>query len=275
MQEYLQKTHLGGVMNEAGTVLALLFCSLGGFVLLWGLRPMALTAGTAAFILCLLLRRRTRAARLQHRENQLRRRIGGELKLEEWTVCPSSRAHFETALLLGGRETLVMERMLEEGVLCRAEKGHTLVACAQLHRAEQLTARDVAAFQRACLRSGAESGYLCGASGASDAAREQAELPPPVRLVDRERMITLAGAANPATDSQLVSLGRRKRKISGAGSLPRQALQPDRAEKYLLYGSLLLGLYLLSGQTHYVIYGLLCLSLMTACRVRNAKTKGP
>ena len=52
-------------------------------------------------------------------------------------------------------------------------------------------------------------------------------------------------------------------------------LQPDRAEKYLLYGSLLLGLYLLSGQTHYVIYGLLCLSLMTACRVRNAKTKGP
>ena len=50
MQEYLQKTQFGALMDEAGVYLLLLTVSLGGFTLLWGLRPMALLAGLALLV---------------------------------------------------------------------------------------------------------------------------------------------------------------------------------------------------------------------------------
>ena len=134
MQEYLQKTHLSVVMDEVGAWLALLSGSLGLFMLLWGIRPMAVLAGLAAFTLCMLLRTRTREKRLRQKEARLRRRIGGEMKLEAWTTCPPRQAHFETALLLSGCRPLVLERMTDSGVLCLLPdlNIHALVACALL-----------------------------------------------------------------------------------------------------------------------------------------------
>ena len=85
MQEYLQKTHLSAVMDGIGACLALLTGSMGLYLLLWGLRPMSLLAGAATFILCLLLRAKGRERRLRLREDRLRRRIGGELRLE--AIC--------------------------------------------------------------------------------------------------------------------------------------------------------------------------------------------
>ena len=76
MQEYLQKTQFGAWMDEIGVYLLLLAASLGGFTLLWGLRPMALLAGLAAFTLMVLLRTRTREKRLLRREERLRGRHG-------------------------------------------------------------------------------------------------------------------------------------------------------------------------------------------------------
>lgn len=269
MQEYLQKTQFSRIMDEIGVAAALLIGSLGLFFLLWGLRPMAILAGISAFTLCMLLRTRTREARLRRREEALRRRIGGELKLESWLLCPARQAHFETALLLGRPCSLSPLRLTEAGVLC-AQEGCgdlVLVACARLHHMEKLTAREIAAFQRACLASGASHGYLCGAAGAVPEAREQAQLAPPITLVDRQRMIALAGMAEPATDSQLVALGQRYRGNHSLRTLRLAALSPERAEKYLLYGMLLLGLHLLSGQAMYLITGLICLALMTLCRV--------
>ena len=275
MQEYLQKTHVSAVMDEIGALLALLIISLSAFFLLWGVRPMSLLAGTAAFILALLLRSRGRERRLRQREARLRRRIGGELCLEGWTVCPPRRAHLETARLLSLLRPLAVERVTDAGALCRlpGEETRALIACAQSHRAEKLTARNVAAFQRSCLRYGAEKGYLCGAPGATAEAREQCALAPRVILVDRERMIALAGAAAPATDAQLVALGQRNTGGRSLKSLLAAALDGGRAEKYLLYGLLLTGLHLLTGQQVYRITGLICLGLTAVCRCAAQRRK--
>ena len=274
MQEYLQKTHLGAVMDEIGGILLLLAGSLLGYVLLWGLHPAAVLAGLATFALAMLLRARTREKRLQRREARLRRRIGGEMKLEAWTVCPPRRAHFETALLLSTAREICLERTLEDGVLCSrpGEGGKTLVACAQLHAGDRLNARDIASFQRACRRCGAEEGWLCGAGAGAD-AWEQAELSPRVSVVSREEMIALAGAAAPAGDRQLVELARRKRLHRRPGRLLHTVLEAQRAEKYLLYGLLLLGLYLLLGQAAYLLPALACLALMTLCRVYGGRMR--
>ena len=275
MQEYLKKTQFGAWMDEIGVYLLLLAASLGGFTLLWGLRPMALLAGLAAFTLMVLLRTRTREKRLLRREERLRGRIGGEICLEEWTVCPSVRAHYEMALLLRGVLQLSLLRVYEQGALClRADTGQrALIACAQLHREEKLSAREVAALQRFCAGLNVECAYLCGAGGVTDAAREQANLTPKVHCVSRARMIALAGAAHPATDRQLVALGRRYRSIHSPRGLRSRAFDPQRAEKYLLYGLLLLGLYIFTGLAYYSVPGLVCLTLMTLCRVSAAHRK--
>ena len=273
MQEYLQKTQFGALMDEIGVYLLLLAASLGGFLLLWGLRPMAILAGLSAFTLTVLLRARTREKRLLRREERLRRRIGGEICLEQWTVCPPARAHYEAAQLLENVLPLRVVRTCDHGALCRrADNGQrVLVACAQLHREEKASARDISALQRICVKLGAESVYLCGAGGVTAAALEQATLAPRVHCVSRDRMIALAGAAHPATDRQLVALGRRYRSIHSPRGLRSRAFDPQRAEKYLLYGLLLLGLYILTGLAYYSVPGLICLALMTLCRVTAAR----
>ena len=162
MQDYLQRTRLAGRMDEAGSTLALLTGSVVFFLLLWGVRITAVLAGIAAFALLMLLRARTRDRRLQNREDRLRRQIGGEMKLEAWVLMPPRRAHFEAALLVTQTLNGQMLRALDTGVLCAIQGKQALLACAQLPAGEKLTARDIAAFQRACLAEGAETGVLCG-----------------------------------------------------------------------------------------------------------------
>ena len=268
MQEYLQKTQLGVVMDEIGAVLAMAAGCALGFILLWGLRLTALAAAVAAFVLCMLLRAKTRDKRLQRRERRLRQRIGGEMKLEQWTLYPPAQAHFEAAKLLMDTVPLVLLRVHGAGALCTQEGTgeRLLIVCAQLHAAEKLTARDIAAVQRECRRLQAARGVICGASGVTAEACEQAELDPRVTLIGREQMIALAGAASPASDRQLVELGRRRRRGHSVRTLRRTVLDAQRAEKYLLYGLMLCVLYIFTGQPAYALPGIICLLLMGLCR---------
>ena len=275
MQDYLQRTRLAGRMDEAGGTLALLAGSVVFFLLLWGVRITALLAGLAAFALLMLLRARTRERRLQSRENRLRRQIGGEMKLEAWVLMPPRRAHFEAALLVTQTLNGQMLRALDTGVLCAVQGKQALLACAQLPAGEKLTARDIAEFQRSCLSEGAEAGVLCGAEGLSDAARRQAALHPRVHTLSRTRMIALAGAAFPATDAQLVALGKRKRAPGHARAALRRMLEPHRARQYLLYGLMLCGLYIITGQRFYPLPGCACLLLMALCRALPAQEREP
>lgn len=275
MQDYLQRTRLAGRMDEAGGTLALLAGSVVFFLLLWGVRITALLAGLAAFALLMLLRARTRERRLQGRENRLRRQIGGEMKLEAWVLMPPRRAHFEAALLVTQTLNGQMLRALDTGVLCAVQGKQALLACAQLPAGEKLTARDIAEFQRSCLSEGAEAGVLCGAEGLSDAARRQAALHPRVHTLSRTRMIALAGAAFPATDAQLVALGKRKRAPGHARAALRRMLEPHRARQYLLYGLMLCGLYIITGQRFYPLPGCACLLLMALCRALPAQEREP
>ena len=232
MQDYLQRTRLAGRMDEAGSTLALLTGSVVFFLLLWGVRITAVLAGIAAFALLMLLRARTRDRRLQNREDRLRRQIGGEMKLEAWVLMPPRRAHFEAALLVTQTLNGQMLRALDTGVLCAIQGKQALLACAQLPAGEKLTARDIAAFQRACLAEGAETGVLCGAEGLTDTAKQQATLYPRVHSLSRARMIALAGAAFPATDAQTGGAGQAKaharacknRPAPHAGAASRQAV---------------------------------------------------
>ena len=268
MQEYLTRTQLGAAMDYLGSSVVLLLGSVAGFVMLWGLRLSSLLAGLALGVMLLTLRVRTRKNRLHRREAALRRRIGGEMKLEQWLLMHPRRAHLEAALLLSQAQPLTLEKAEEDGAVCTIDKTgeRVMVFCAQMHGKEKLSVREAAAYQRACLREKAARGVLCGVGGLSAEARAQTELSPKLAVVGYERMIALAGAAWPATDAQLIELGKRKHQHRRGRAFWREVMAGERERQYLLYGLLLCGLYLFSGLFAYLVPGLACLMLMALCR---------
>lgn len=267
MEQYLRRGRLSTLADDLGLRLVLTAVSVGWFIWLWGVTVPALLAGLALAIVMQmglrLLRRRT----VQKREMALRRRLGGEMMLEEMMLSPKKQAHFQSALLLGSKYPLVMERVTEDGMLCRSGEETLLVACLRVPEGAEAGLNDLAALQRACREHGASRGVACvtgrlpkGAEGYAEAALV------PLRLIGRDVLLDLAGQACPATDEQLVALGQRRRRSFPKGSLRRGILRRDKAKRYLLYGTGLMLLYLLTGLWYYPIPGILCLFLAVLSR---------
>ena len=265
MQEYLRRTRLSGIMDGAGFHLLALFGSLIWFTLLWGLRLPSLTAGASLYLLIALIRKKTRDGRLKRKEKKLRAVIGGELALERLLLSPPDQAHFEMAMLLSLKYPLVLLRTGQDGVLCALRGDRLLIAFAQLPACCKLDAVNVLNFQRAVRAANARRGVLCVPCPIDPAAREQALTGTPVSFLSREALIPLFGENNPATDAQLVALGRRKKRRASVSWL-RTVLSPLRAKKYAWYGGLLLCMYQLTHLIYYAVPGLVCVSLAAACR---------
>ncbi len=234
-------------------------------LLRWGLRLSSALGRLALYGMILLLRRKVRDDHLARREKQMRAAIGGELALERLLLTQKERAHFETAVLLSVAHPLVLLQTGEDGVLCDMKGKKVLIAFLQRPASAAAEADQVLSMQRAVRLLHADRGLLCVPCAISPKAREQAQAEPPVAFLSREEMIALFGRANPATDTQLVALGRRKKAPRPARWL-RLVLDRGRAKRYACYGALLLMMHQITGFFFYAPAGLLCLSLATACR---------
>ncbi|MBE5770002.1 MAG: hypothetical protein E7336_01370 [Clostridiales bacterium] len=266
MQEYLHKTRLSEKMDTLGFHLLALLLSLGFFLLLWGLRLSALSAGFSLYILILLLRRKTRDGRLIRKEKKLRARIGGELALERLLLSPADQAHFEIAMLISLQKPLQLLRSGNEGMLCSQDEEKFFIVFAQLPLSSSLGAEKVLSVQRAAKARGAARALLCAPCKISPEARTQAAGEIPVSFMERDEMIALFGAANPATDGQLVQLGKRRKNHPPARKWLRLIFDPRRAPRYALYSGLLLSMYLLTRLPYYIAPGLICAFLAAFCR---------
>jgi len=264
MQDFLQKSPVRELMDEAGFLMLSGALSMAWFIFLWGVTLPALFSGAALWALIILLRRKSRDGRLKRREASLRRAIGGELALEELLLLPPQRAHTEAAALLALRRPLTLLRASDAGVLCRL-RGETVLLCfCQLPVSCAVGAQQVLSLQRAAREMNAPRGILCAPCEISPAAAAQAGGDIPVSFLGRDSLISLFGSARPATDRQLVALGKR-RKRHPASWLP-MILNPRRALRYLGYCALLMGMHLLTGLTYYAVPGIICLLLSAACR---------
>lgn len=264
MQEFLQESRFRSLLDELGFRCLTTAACTGWFVLLWGVTAPALLSGAALTGLVFLFRRKTREGRLKRKEEKLRRRIGGEMALEELLFHAPRHAHFEAAVLLSQRCPLTLLQSGEEGILCRLRQEKVLLAFCPLPASAAVDAREVLALQRSVRARGARRGILCAPCGISPEARQQAGGEIPVSFIGRDTLISLFGSVHPATDGQLVALGRRRR-----GRRPKWlavVLHPRQAGRYAGYGALLLGMYLLTGLMYYAVPGLVCLSLAAASR---------
>lgn len=271
MQEYLLKNSFREKMDALGFhgLVILLCCCF--FVLLWGVRLQAMLAAAGLYGLCLLIRHKTRDRRLHQKEQKLRRRIGGELLLEDMLFFPPDKAHFEAALHLSLAEGLTLERMTKNGVLCRQSEKILLLSFVQSTPGCTLTPGDVLQLQRAAWAEKAEALWLCVPCAISGEAKTQGERKLPVRFIQREQLIRLFGAAAPATDRQLVALGKEKKKALQGQNLWHIIFRREKARRYAAYGGLLLFLYVLTGLPYYALPGLLCAFLAAISRCFHAQ----
>ena len=270
MQQYLRRGRLSALMDGLGLRAALALAAVGWFVYLWGLTVPALLAGGALAVMGEMALTRGRRQRVARREAALRRRLGGEMMLEEMLLAPRKQAHFQAALLLGLRYPLTMERVTEEGMLCLSGGERLLISCVALPEACEAGQGAVADIQRACRYHGAARGVACVTGRVSEkTVAWAAQGVVPVRIIRRETLAALAGQAHPATDAELVELGKRKKRLA-PGGLMQTALRREKAKTYMLYGLGLTLLYVVTGLWYYPVPGLACLVLSVVCRCRRA-----
>ncbi|MBQ7657138.1 MAG: hypothetical protein IJS41_11610 [Clostridia bacterium] len=275
MQDYLRRSRLGAAMDGIGFHVFTLFLSCLWFVLLWGVRPPSLLAGFSLYVMIVILRKKVRDDHVTRKEAQLRAAIGGELALERLLLTTPEKAQFEIAMLLSLREPMTLLEAEENGVLCLRKGKKWLVSFLQSPPDCGVGPGDVLAFQREIRLLGADRGLLCVCGKVSPEATRQAEREPRVSFLSKEQLIAMLGSANPATDSQLVSLGKRRKKAAPVHWL-RLILNPSRAKRYACYGALLLGMYQFTHLLYYALPGLVCVSLAAACRcVRQTETVFP
>jgi len=265
MQDYFRRSRLGMAMDSLGFHVFTFILSNFWFTLLWGLQFSSLAAGAALYCMIVILRKKVRDDHVARREMQLRVSIGGELALDRLLLTAPEKANFEIAMLLSLREPLTLIRAGESGVLCARKGKKWLVSFLQSPAETSVGPGDVLALQRDIRLLNADRGLLCVCGKVSAEAARQAEREPCVSFLGRDRLISMLGSANPATDSQLVALGRRRKKAAPMRWL-RLILNPARAKRCACYGALLLGMYEFTHLFYYALPGLVCVFLAAACR---------
>lgn len=267
MERYLHRNRLSDVLDGIGMCVLIYLLAALWFIWLWGLNMPSLLAGIALGTLLWTARTQWRRRTVARREKALRSRLGAELMLESMLLAEPKEAHFRAALLLAEKWPIAMQSVKEEGVLCRQGEETLLIQCLRMPEDGELGAGDLLAAQRAVRKLKADRAVLCvlGKVSAKIAARAENTLVP-LRLIRRETLLALAGQLAPATDEQLIGLGRRRRRPQGQGSIRRLIFRKDKAKRYQLYGLLMLILYILTGARLYAVPGMVCLTMAAVCR---------
>ena len=273
LQQYFTKNRLSVKADAWGFHLLMLSACLLLFLLLWGVRLPAFTAGVSLYLFLITLRRTGREQRLRRRENEVRRRIGGEIALERLLLEESARAHFEAALLLSNRYHFQLVRILDEGVLCKKDGKTLLISFVQMHREDTLSATQTASFHRIACRVHADQCWLCVPCKISPDAREVLGASSVLRLFSRDALIRLFGAAAPATDNQLVLIKRRRKQPMRTKAWRRELLRGENAPRFARYAALMAALLFLTGQSVYGVSATLMMALSSLCHLDALKQK--
>lgn len=257
-----EKTKLAQRLDSLATkLIAFVLCLLFAFYT-FGSFGAATVSGTAIFVCTVLLFALWQRSTLLHRDETLRRRVGGMLAIDALLLVPTSQAHWCCANYLSELSDIKEITMGSDGALALFEDDRILVRCDQACPGDSSGQGSVLSAQRAALNAGACRAILCTTTHFDKKALFLAEqLDPPVRLVDSDVLCAVAGRLHPATDSQLVTIGRMKKSPFSWPRLSLHVFAPQKVRRYLLYAFALLMLYLLSDQLYYLLPSIFCYTL--------------
>lgn len=270
MQKYKPRTPLASVADRILRMLIAAGLGIAWFVWLWGLSLPALTAGLAYGGLLWLCARLFGKKSVEKREKQMRRMIGGELALSRLLTLPPRHAAFQAALWISPKEPVSMQKAVDWGVLGTLEGKSALVRLIAQHESLPVNVQQVIEAVRETRRQEAELCILCLTAPIAREARQYAEsCEIPIRLIERDAMIDLAGLCSPATDEDLSRLGKRKQTRRSPKEWLSIVLDASKAKRYFWYGLGLSALALLTGQGYYPLPAGVCLGLFAMCKLRQ------
>ena len=160
----------------------------------------------------------------------------------------------------------------EEQMTGTLEDRPVLIKLIAQHESVPVTVQQVVEAAREMRAQKAESLILClTAPAMPEALAYAAGFDPPIRVIDRQEMIDLAGLCSPATDEDLSRLGKRKKARASPKDWADLVLAPSRARRYFWYGMGMSALALVTGQRFYPVPAAVCLLLFAACKLRAAR----
>ncbi len=202
----------------------------------------------------------------------MRRMIGGELALNRLLLLPPRHAAFQAAIWLMPTAPVQMQKAVDWGVIGTLEGKNVLVRLVAQHESMPVTVQQVIEALKEARGHRAESCLLCLTAPLSKEGAAYAETAnPPIRVIQREELVRLAGLCSPATDEDLSALGRKKRARRSAKEWARIMLDSSRARRYFWYGIGLGALALLTGQWVYPFPAAVCLALFAGCKLREIR----
>lgn len=270
MQPPLQSpTKLAGRMDRLGLCLLVLIACFVWFYYLYGSFPAAVLSSAAMTVLILKTIRLGEKRTLHKREKALRRRIGGEMAVDSLMLQTPTSAASNAATWLSQVLTLSDFEPKPDGILATHENETVFITCVQQH-ASSPTGCDATL---ACVRNARrENADICIACSTSDFAQEAIllveDISPKTRLLGRSGLIELAGVTAPASDEQLRALGKRRQQKFRRELFQARILDPAKKRRYLLYGTVLSLMYLLTRQLVHLIPAMVCLILVVLCQMR-------
>ena len=268
MNRYKPKTPVAAFTDRILRIL--LTCGLGiaWFVILWGFSLPALTAGTALGGLIWLCARQFGKRITHKREKQMRRIIGGELALKKLLMLSPRHAAFQAALWATPRFPLEMQKALDWLVIGMLDEKRTGLCLIAQHESLPINVQQLVECERRLREHKLEKCILCvTAPLAKEAQQFAAEQEPPYSIVSRSELIDLAGLCSPATDEDLLRLGKKKQSRRSTQEWLAVILDAARARRYFCYGLGFGLLALATGATAYVISSIVCLSLYAGCKL--------
>ena len=274
MQKYRPKKPLAALADKILRLLITCGAGVGWFVFLWGLNFASLTAGIALGGLLWLCARQFGKRSTQKREMQMRRIIGGELALERLLLFSPKQAGFQTSLWISKRFSLVMNQAVDWGVTGMLDGQPTLIRLIAQHQSIPVNVQQMICAAREMHQYGMKCCIICSTSTLTkEALSFAAQFEPPMQIISRDELIQFAGLHSPATDEDLLKLGRKKRRRRTPKEWAAVILAPNRARRYFWYGIGLSILALLTGQFFYPLPAAACMLLFVLCKYRSFRQR--
>ena len=274
MHQYRPKTALALILDRFSSVLFAFFLGIAWFIAIWGVRLTALTAGLAFGALIWLCMNRYGRHCTAKKEQQIRRRIGGELALYQMLTDSSEENIRNLIEWLSQCYPIVVQKKHAWGFLGQIGSDSILVRIIVQHSSVQINAQQIVDIQRVMKQ---YQGYKCILCLTAPLSKEAFDYihnsVSDVRLIQRDELIEMAGKTKPATNADLMKFREKKTVWPSKAEWIQMVLSPHRLRNYLGYGFWMLTLAILTGKVFFWFPSAVCLLLYTAGKLKNTVSK--
>ncbi len=250
-------------------LLKLLFFVLCLFFYLYffGIHIFSVLSAMSTFVIFSFFYKKNQAKKRAKKEVQYRKKMGGELFLQDLLFKENIVCCKEILSALEKKFNFEVKEIHAQGIVAQI-KGERVYfeflkkdAKSAVHADEVLCLKGETKKHH-CIR----AVLLTSSDSALERAEEIAQQTPCVRIFNRQEIVNLVGKEHAITDQQIREIQNTNRILHFKKATLNKILNKKRAKKYAFYGTLLLLLYFVTGLIYYPILGTVLILMATFSR---------